>query len=114
MPVPLFANGPQSCPYGHSLAPDMPQKISWLPCICHPASEAAQHGRGMGHMTVWCGTCSAEDHRDTRFYEPPHEVGHNCPLSGSVTRPDALAHRRPRPVRWPRLQADLRSRLSRC
>ena len=21
--------------------------------------------------------CSAEDHRDTRFYEPSHEVGHN-------------------------------------
>ncbi len=24
----------------------------------------------MGHLTLWCGTCSAEDHRDTRFYEP--------------------------------------------
>ena len=64
MPVPLFANRPQRCPYGHSLTPGMPQKISWLPCICTPASEAAQHGRGMGHMTAWCGTCSAEDHRE--------------------------------------------------
>ena len=25
----------------------------------------------MGYMTLWCGTCSAQDHRDTLFYEPP-------------------------------------------
>ena len=42
-------------------------------------------------MTVRCGTCSAEDHRDTTFYEPPHQADHNRPLSGWVTRPDALA-----------------------
>jgi hypothetical protein len=47
---------------------------------------------------------SAEDHRDTRFYEAPHEVGHNRPLSGWLTRPDALALRirrqgRPRTLR---------------
>ena len=24
----------------------------------------------MGRLTLWCGTCSAEDHQDTRFYEP--------------------------------------------
>ena len=51
----------------------------------------------MGHVTLWCGTCSAEDHRDTRFYEPPHQVGHNRPLSGWMTQPDALALRTPRP-----------------
>ena len=61
----------------------MPQKSSWLPCICDPAREAAERGRDMGYVTLWCGTCSAEDHRDTRFYEPPHEVGHN--LWGSIT-----------------------------
>ena len=43
----------------------------------------------MGHVTLWCGTCSAGDHRDTRFYEPPHQVGYNRPLSGWATRPDA-------------------------
>ncbi len=51
--------------------------------------EAAERERGMGHVTPWCGTCSAEDHRDTRFYEPPHEVGHNPPLSGWMTWPEA-------------------------
>jgi hypothetical protein len=89
MPALLFANKPGRRPYGHSLAPGMPQKISWLPCICEPAREAERQGRGMGHMTLWCETCSDQDHRDTRFYEPPHEVGHNRPLSGWVTRPDA-------------------------
>src|SRR5260370_3769194 len=91
MPALLFANKPERCPYGHSLATSTPQKISWLPCICGPAREAAERGRDMGHVTLWCGTCSEQDHRDTRFYEPPHEVGHNRPLSGWMTRPDALA-----------------------
>jgi hypothetical protein len=61
MPVPLFAYKPERCPYGHSLAPGMPQKISWMPCICEPAREAERQSRGMGHLTLWCGTCSAED-----------------------------------------------------
>ena len=51
----------------------------------------------MGHLTLWCGTCSAEDHRDTRFYEPPHQVSYSGPVSGWMTRPDALARRRRRP-----------------
>ena len=82
MPVPLFAHKPERCPYGHSLAPGMPQKISWMPCICEPAREAGRQGRGMGHLTLWCGRCSAEDHRDTRFYEPPHQVSYSGPVSG--------------------------------
>jgi hypothetical protein len=41
----------------------MPQTISWMPCICEPAREAGRQGRGMGHLTLWCGTCSTEDHR---------------------------------------------------
>jgi hypothetical protein len=41
----------------------------------------------MGHLTLWCGTCSDQDHRDTMFYEPPHDLGHR-PLSGWMTRPD--------------------------
>jgi hypothetical protein len=87
MCVPLFANRPDHCPYGHSLASGMPQKVSWLPCMCGPAREAGEQGRGLGHMTVWCGRCNAEDGRDTTFYEPPHQVGHGRPLSGWVTRP---------------------------
>ena len=58
-----------------------------MPCVCEPAREAAQRGRGMGHMTLWCGKCSTSDHRSTTFYEPPHQVGHDRPLSGWVTRP---------------------------
>jgi hypothetical protein len=65
----------------------MPQKVSWMPCICGPAREAAEHGRGMGHMTLWCEACSTGDRRDTTFYEPPHEVGHTGLLSGWTTAP---------------------------
>ena len=68
-----------------------------MPCICAPAREAENQGRGMDHLTLWCGTCSAEDHRDTRFYEPPHQVGYGGPVSGWMTQPDALARRRQRP-----------------
>lgn len=90
MPAPLFANKPEQCPFGHSLSPGMPQKISWKPCICAPARAAAERGRGMGHVTLWCGACSDQDHRDSRFYEPPHDLGHNQPLSGWITRPGLL------------------------
>jgi hypothetical protein len=43
---------------------------------------------GMGHLTTWYGMCSDQDHRDTVFYEPPHDLGHR-PLNGWMTRPDA-------------------------
>jgi hypothetical protein len=36
--------------------------------------------------------CSDQDHRDTVFYEPPHDLGHR-PVSGWMTRPDAWALR---------------------
>ena len=42
----------------------MPQKISWMPCICEPAREAESQSRGMDHLALWCETCSTEDHRD--------------------------------------------------
>jgi hypothetical protein len=45
----------------------------------------------MGHLTLWCRTCSAEDHRDTRFYESPHQFGYSGPVSGWMTLPDGLA-----------------------
>ena len=47
MPALLFANKSGHCPYGHSLAHGMPQKISWMPCICAPAREAGSTGRGL-------------------------------------------------------------------
>ena len=28
----------------------------------------------MGHLTLWFATCSVDDHCDTQFYEPPHQV----------------------------------------
>jgi hypothetical protein len=52
MPAPLFLNKSDKCPYGHSLAPGMLQKVSWLPCMCGPAREAGRQGRDLGHMTV--------------------------------------------------------------
>jgi hypothetical protein len=59
-----------------------------MPCICGPVREAAEHGRGMEHVALSCGACSAEDHRDTIFYEPPHEVGHNGLPNDWVMQPD--------------------------
>ncbi len=41
---------------------------------------------GNGHLTLWCGTCNAEDHRDTRFYEPTT----SGPVSRWMTQPDTL------------------------
>jgi hypothetical protein len=65
----------------------MPQKISWMPCICGPAREAAERGRGHGHATLRCGRCHEEDQRDCRFYEPPHDIG-NQPITGWTIQPD--------------------------
>jgi hypothetical protein len=42
----------------------------------------------MGHLTLWCGTCSVEDHWDTSFYEPPHQVSYTGLVSGWMTQPD--------------------------
>jgi len=50
-------------------------RVSWKPCICAPARERAEHGRGMGHVWVSCEACH-EQLRDTTFYEPPHDIRH--------------------------------------
>ncbi len=86
MPVPLFEHRPTRCPFGHSLARGMPQQAGWMPCICAPAREAAEHRRGMGHLWVVCDTCHAE-HRHTTFYEPPHDIRHHPRAPG---RPRAI------------------------
>jgi len=33
-------------------------------------------------MTLWCEVCSEDDHRDTVFYEPPHQLGYGRVVSG--------------------------------
>lgn len=68
----LFEHKPETCPYGHSLRGPGRATISWQPCICESAKEAAERGRGMGHLRVDCRGCEAEGRR-TVLYEPPHD-----------------------------------------
>jgi len=49
-------------------------QVGWRPCICAPALEASERGRGMGHLWVSCNACH-EVSRRTTFYEPPHDAG---------------------------------------
>ncbi len=91
----MFENKPERCPFGHRLWPGKCQ-VSWTPCICEPAREAAERGRGMGHVRVSCNRCH-DELRQTLFYEPPHDVGHG-PLTGWTSSPlrrvsAKLAHR---------------------
>jgi hypothetical protein len=85
MPVPLFANRPERCPYGHSLALGQPQRVGWTPCLCAAAREGAERGTGMGHLWIWCGTCH-EEGRETMLYEPPHDPAHREPGSWRPSR----------------------------
>jgi hypothetical protein len=71
--VSLFEHKPQYCPFGHRLWPGMGQ-VGWRPCICAPALEASERGRGMGHVWVSCNACHDASRRTT-FYEPPHDTG---------------------------------------
>jgi hypothetical protein len=115
MPVSLFENKPQRCPFGQQLLPGKCQ-VSWMPCICAPAREAAMRGRGMGHVRVACNACD-DQLRRTVFYEPPHDMGGHAPLDGWTSSPPlpSLHHRvvdadRPqvaplRPVPLPTLRA---------
>ena len=84
MPVSMFENKPQRCPFGHPLWPGKCQ-VSWQPCICAPAREAAERGRGMGHVRVTCNRCD-DELRQTVFYEPAHDIGHR-PLTGWTSSP---------------------------
>jgi hypothetical protein len=78
MPVSMFEHKPQRCPFGHSLWPGL-ARVGWKPCICAPAREGAERGRGMGHVWVSCQTCHAALW-DATFYEPPHDI--RCPRAG--------------------------------
>lgn len=103
-----FVLGP--CPEMESYVIGFFQGDNMVAQLPSPAREAESQGRGMGHLTLWCGTCSAEDHRDTRFYEPPHQVKYSGPVSGWMTQPDALVRRRRRPGRRRLPRAGLRPR----
>jgi len=59
-------------------------------------AATSAHAWRSGPCSADCGR-GAQDDRDKGFYEPPHEVGHNRPLSGWATRPDAFAFRVRRP-----------------
>jgi hypothetical protein len=85
VPVSLFENKPQCCPFGHRLWPGRAQ-ASWKPCICAPAREAAARGPGMGHAMITCCACH-DQLRQTTFYEPAHDSGHD-PLTGWVMAAD--------------------------
>jgi len=85
MPVSLFENKPECCPFGHRPWSGKAQ-VSWTLCICEPAREAAGRGCGMGHVWVTCNRCR-DQFWQTVFYEPPHDSGHR-PLTGRVTGPD--------------------------
>ena len=75
--VSMFDHKPERCPFGHSLWPGMAQ-VGWQPCICTAAREAAQRGRGMGHLWVSCNTCH-DQLWQTTFYQPPHDINHHQP-----------------------------------
>src|ERR1700748_3362302 len=60
---------PEQCPYGHSLAPGMPQKISWMPCICEPAREAIVLSCGSAIPAVDQGTFGAHHRSADRTVE---------------------------------------------
>lgn len=75
VPVSIFENKPEFCPFGHRLWPGGAQ-VSWKPCICGPAREGAERGRGLGHVWVSCRACH-DQHRQTAFYEPPHDIRHH-------------------------------------
>ena len=98
MPVSLFEHRPEQCPFGHSVAPGMPQRVGWMPCICAPAREAAERGRGMGHLWILCDTCHVE-HWQTTFYEPPHDIRHDRtqPLVGPGPWPASRCRQKPAP-----------------
>jgi len=82
----LFKHRPEQCPFGHSLALGRPQTAGWKPCICTPAREAAEQGRGMGHLMISCGDCH-DELRTATFYEPPHDIRHRQGVRSSCHSP---------------------------
>ena len=51
------------------------QTVGWKPCICTPAREAAEEGRGMGHVLISRASCH-DKLRSMTFYERPHDIRH--------------------------------------
>jgi hypothetical protein len=53
-------------------------QVGWKPCISAPAREAAEGGRGMGQLVVFCNT-RHDQLWQTTFYQPPHDIKHHQP-----------------------------------
>ena len=86
MPVSLFENKPECCPFGHQLWPGKAQ-VSWKPCICAAGPGSRRRAAAAWDTSVvTCNRCH-DQLRQTMFYEPPHDSGHR-PLTGWVTAPD--------------------------
>jgi hypothetical protein len=77
-----FERQPECCPYGHSLASGMPQRISWMACFCEPALKAAGQGKAAGHLILRCGTCDATPYRYDIYYGSPHLIYYRGTVSG--------------------------------
>ena len=92
-PRPSDTSHPSGVRTGIRLLPVYRRRFRGCRASASQPAEAEKQGRGMGHLTLWYGTCSAQAQRDTWFYQPPHQVGYNGPVSGWMTRPDTLAHR---------------------
>ena len=45
------------------------------PCICDPARQAAEQGRGMGHLRLQCLTCEEEGVVTIRAVTPGMDSG---------------------------------------
>jgi hypothetical protein len=50
--------------------------------MCEPACEAESQGRGLGHMTLWCGTCSVRATGRPGSTSHRTRSGRHRPLSG--------------------------------
>ena len=59
------------------------RRLKWR---CMPRSNRGKRQGSnrtrLGHLMLRWRTCSAEDRRDTRFYDPPRRAGSNPPHSG--------------------------------
>ena len=75
--VSMFDHKSERRPFGYQLWPGIAQ-VGRQPCICTAAGEAAQRGRGMGHLWVSYNSCH-DRLWQTTFYQSPHDINHHQP-----------------------------------